>query len=277
MTTLPIDPAAIADLIRTTARAVILPRFRALAPDQVREKGPGDLVTVADEEAERMLTELLTRTLPGSVVVGEEAVAKDATVLDRLRGPAPVWVIDPVDGTRNFVAGKPEFTVLVALVIDDQPVAGWIHHPISGAVIDATRGGGAWDSDGGRRLAIDPAAGGAGLLTGACYGPAPSGKADLGKLLLKAGAIAGLKRSLCAGMDYLRLARGEIQFMMSSISYPWDHAAGILIAREAGAVGGFLDSPGEEPVYRPARTDARVLTAPTPAAWQALRTQALAL
>ena len=106
--------AEVADLLRTAARAEILPRFRRLASADIREKGPGDLVTVADEESERQLTRRLMDLVPNSVVIGEEAVAADSKVLDRVFDDAPVWIVDPVDGTSNFAAGKPAFGVIVA-------------------------------------------------------------------------------------------------------------------------------------------------------------------
>ncbi len=90
-----IDPTRVTGLIREVTEAVILPRFRNLEQGEVKEKGPNDLVTVADTDAERLLTARLIEMLPGSTVVGEEAVAADAKVLERLKGDAPVWILDP--------------------------------------------------------------------------------------------------------------------------------------------------------------------------------------
>ena len=95
----------VAELIREVAATVVLPRFRHLATDEVHQKAPGDLVTIADQESERELTRGLTALLPGSTVVGEEAAAADPGVLDRLDGRGPIWIVDPVDGTNNFAAG----------------------------------------------------------------------------------------------------------------------------------------------------------------------------
>src|SRR5215475_5254326 len=107
MTGRPLDLARVTSLIEETAGAEILPRFRKLAAGEIREKTPGDFVTVADEAAEARLTPLLSALLPGSLVLGEEAAAADATLLDRLFDTQPVWVIDPVDGTSNFAEGRP--------------------------------------------------------------------------------------------------------------------------------------------------------------------------
>ncbi|MBV8535357.1 MAG: inositol monophosphatase, partial [Alphaproteobacteria bacterium] len=97
-----IAPEDVALIIRRVAEEQVLTRFRRLADHEIREKAPGNLVTIADTEAELALTSALMALLPGSLVVGEEAVALDPAVLDQLAGDEPVWIIDPVDGTMNF-------------------------------------------------------------------------------------------------------------------------------------------------------------------------------
>src|SRR6185437_792815 len=94
----------------------VMPRFEKLESGDISEKGPGDLVTVADIAAEHRLTPALRGLLPGSLVVGEEAVAADPAVLALLDGDDYVWVVDPIDGTANFAAGIPLFAVMVALI-----------------------------------------------------------------------------------------------------------------------------------------------------------------
>src|SRR5258708_34412523 len=96
------DPGKVAEHIRETAQAEILPRFRLLRRADIREKGPGDLVTLADLEAERQLTQRLGGLLPGSVVLGEEAAAQDRGPFALLAGQAPGGGVDPVAGTANF-------------------------------------------------------------------------------------------------------------------------------------------------------------------------------
>ena len=101
----------------------MLPRFRHLSDGEVKVKAPGDVVTIADHEAERALTAGLSRLLPGSEVVGEEAVAADPDVLGRLGDRGAVWVVDPVDGTNNFAAGKTPHLTLTAVraLLNEQP------------------------------------------------------------------------------------------------------------------------------------------------------------
>src|SRR3954466_2597087 len=106
---------AVAAVMGEVARTIILPRYKQLAEGEVRAKThPADFVTIADEESERALTESLTALVPGSIVVGEEAVAADPTVLERLLHHDPLWIVDPIDGTANFVNGNPAFAVMVA-------------------------------------------------------------------------------------------------------------------------------------------------------------------
>ena len=257
-----IAPETVTALIRETAAAVILPRFRALAPGEIREKKPGDFVTIADTEAEEMLSRLLTGLLPGSVVCGEEGVARDRAVLATLDGAAPVWVIDPVDGTCNFAHGRAAFAVIVALVENGVTRAGWIHEPLTGATVHAVKGSGAWID--GRRAVVD-AARPLGEQTGSAYGQL-GGRGAACKLLTDGGTVGGVRNTGCGGLDYILMARGETHFKYSSASLPWDHAAGMLIMSEAGAVTRFADgSP-----YDLHRHASPLLIAPGEESWQGL-------
>ena len=126
------DADRVTRLIEEAAAAEIMPRFQRLAAGDVREKAPGDLVTVADEAVEARLAPLLTSLVPGSIVVGEEAAAADPNLLNRLFDDRPVWIIDPVDGTSNFAEGRPAFAVMVALARGAHILAAWIHDPVKG-------------------------------------------------------------------------------------------------------------------------------------------------
>ena len=130
--------------MRDVAAEHVMPRFRSLADQDVETKtGPLDLVTIADREAEAALTRRLPDLVPGSVVVGEEAVCADPTIVARLAEDAPVWVLDPVDGTRNFVNGENLFGVMVALVERQETICGWIFTPIDDIMLTVERGAGA--------------------------------------------------------------------------------------------------------------------------------------
>ena len=266
-----VDLERVTGLIEETAALEILPRFRKLAAGDIREKEPGDLVTVADEAAEARLTPLLTALLPGSLVLGEEAAAADPILLNRLLGDQPVWVIDPVDGTGNFAAGRPAFAVMVALIRKAEILAGWIHDPIGGRTAVAAAGEGAWA--GGARLKIanapsDPRDMVGTLLAGYF------GSRELARRVEANRPRVRTVRSLrCAGLEYLRLATGETQFSLFTKLMPWDHAPGVLIHREAGGHCRYLEGGAYEPA---AVKRSGLLLAPTAASWEALHGALLA-
>ena len=134
----------VGELIRQAARIAVLPLFRHLAEDDVEEKAPGDVVTVADREAEKIIAAGLLELMPDSAVVGEEAVAADRAVLRRVRGGGPVWLVDPIDGTANFAAGRGPFKMMVALLRDGVTEASWILDPRADSLSCARRGAGAF-------------------------------------------------------------------------------------------------------------------------------------
>ncbi len=150
-----IDMDHVSGLIRAAVEAKILPRFRNLAAGEIAQKGPNDPVTIADIEAEEMLSRLLLEAYPETLVIGEELVSREPATLDALLGDTPVWVIDPVDGTMNFADGNPVFGTILAYVVGGQTKAGWIHDPINNVTVTALLGGGAWSD--GRRLEVDKA------------------------------------------------------------------------------------------------------------------------
>jgi len=252
-----LDPATVAEFIRRTTRSVILPRFRMLKREDIREKAPGNLVTIADTEAERELTRLLTAASPGTSVLGEEAAFADADLLARTDYQAPLWIIDPIDGTHNFAHGDPNFAVMVAYMEKGKSRAGWIYDPVGDRLVHAVAGGGAWSGERRLRLSSSP-----GRLFGSAYGRAASGQ-RAEKVLARGGDI-GVRNRGCCGVEYLDIALGEADFSLHSRSLPWDHAAGMLITAELGGKAGFLDgSP-----YDPRIHDRAVLAAGSAEGWR---------
>jgi fructose-1,6-bisphosphatase/inositol monophosphatase family enzyme len=260
-----VDVELVTAMIREAAETEILPRFNRLKAGDIEEKtGPHDLVTAADLEAEAVLSRRLTDLLPGSTVVGEEAVAKTPALIERLNTDEPVWIIDPVDGTWNFTQGKADFTVIVALVEGGAVRIGWIHDPIGNATVTAEEGSGAWEAE--TRLTVaEPAA--LGSMTAALYvGPrrAPALHARIKALKEDLGPRSYLS---CAGAEYLALARGTTHYAIFTRLLPWDHAAGNLIFAEAGGFARMMDDRS----YEPRPIDGTLLLAPDEAAWRALR------
>ncbi|MBI3512493.1 MAG: inositol monophosphatase, partial [Proteobacteria bacterium] len=195
------DAARVATIIREVAAAEILPRYQALRASDIREKAPGDFVTAADLASEAALTRRLTELVPGSVVLGEEAAAADPSVFDRLDGDAPVWVIDPVDGTINFAKGRPGFVVIVAWIHRGRTLAGWIHDPLASVMVTAERGGGTLGDGGRLHVAADTPLD---AMVGAAYGRVDPTTRTADRLA-GSGRIGGVVNGMSSGIDYLAL------------------------------------------------------------------------
>ncbi len=241
-----IDAAAWGDvvgLLRVTAQAEIMPRFRKLRPDMVRQKSsPTDLVTEADLAAEAMITQGLHRSFPGCLVVGEEAFAADPGLLGRLAGAGLAFVVDPIDGTSNYVAGLPLFGVMVAAVMNGTVVAAAIHDPVGDDTAVALRGGGAWML----RPAGDPVP---------LHVSAPSPPATMagciswrfmpeplrGTVVRNMVQLGGVCDYRCAAHQYRVLAAGHCDYMVFNRLMPWDHLPGWLLHREAGGFSAHFD------------------------------------
>jgi fructose-1,6-bisphosphatase/inositol monophosphatase family enzyme len=255
----------VADLIRDVAATVVLPRFRHLAEGDVQVKAPGDLVTVADQEAERALTRGLTSVLPESLVVGEEAVAADPSVLRRVGDQGAVWIVDPVDGTNNFAAGKTPFAVMVALLRAGEPVASWIYDVVADRMTLAEAGSGAYiDGVRVKTRTDDPGAAALHGVVAQKYLPEELRNQAAAHAERLAGVTAGHH---CAGYEYPAVATDEQQFALFWRILPWDHVPGALILREAGGTVLHLD--GSD--YRPTDSDRGLLVAPNDGVWHTVR------
>ncbi|MEM7094896.1 MAG: inositol monophosphatase [Actinomycetota bacterium] len=248
----------VSDIIRRVGTVEVLNRWRRLADGDIEEKSPGDLVTIADRECELALIPELQaiRDVP---VIGEESVASDSRLRDILESLEAAWIVDPVDGTANFAAGKEDFAVMVALTSGTSTIASWIWHPPTGRMVVAERGAGAWRD--GERLAAEAPSGALAAVIKRKYVPAEVRPAldtiadDLG---------AGVDKR-CAGIEYTDLAEGRTHAYFFWRTHPWDHAPGTLIAEEAGLRVGRLDGSAYDP-----RDRQRGLLTATPDSWDSL-------
>ncbi|QUC57593.1 inositol monophosphatase [Streptomyces sp. A2-16] len=229
------------EAVRKAAAAEVMPRFRRLAAHEVDQKaGPHDLVTDADRLAEQYLTAELGALLPGSLVVGEEAVHADPASYEALQGDTPVWIVDPVDGTRQFVHGDPGFCMLVALVRSGVLLASWTYAPARDQLATAIRGRGAFLD--GQRLHAGTPEPGRDLQVATSH---PDYTTEDQKRSLLGLWTDGVAPRPCgsAGLEYLAVARGESDAVAFSWEAAWDHAAGLLLVEEAG--GTHLTVTGE--------------------------------
>jgi fructose-1,6-bisphosphatase/inositol monophosphatase family enzyme len=255
----------VADLIREVAATVVLPRYRHLADGDVQEKSPGDLVTVADQESERVLTAGLVALLPGSTVVGEESVAADPRLLERVGDDGPVWIVDPIDGTNNFAAGKTPFTIMVALARSGELTASWILDVVGDHLTVAEAGAGTYrDGVQVKTRTDDPGAAALRGVVAQSYLPPPLRSVAAANAHLL-GEVTGGRH--CAGYEYPSVAIDEQQFALFWRILPWDHAPGALIIREAGGAIRHLDgSP-----YHPTDSEHGMLVASNDDVWHTVR------
>ena len=249
----------VAAIIRAAAEEAILPRFRQLLATEVEEKSPGELVTIADRDAEVLISRQLLDLLPGSRVIGEEAASANPSLLDEV-GTGAVWLVDPLDGTSNFVQGRPDFAVLVALLQDGETVASWQFSPTSGALHTARKGAGAF-IDGVRihTTAARPLSQCRGAILTRFLPDAFKARAEQ----WSAGIAEVLPGAKCAGVDYPNVATGEQDFVMFWRLLPWDHAAGVLFLEEAGGFARYLDGSS----FDPTSTRTGLLATRTEASW----------
>lgn len=259
-----IDPAAVSAIVREVVDSEILPRFQRLEQSQIHTKSaPGDLVTEADLEAEAALSRRLTSLLPGSRVVGEEGVYRDAAVLEALRDRAPVWVIDPVDGTGNFVRGNPRFACIVALVQDGITRMGWIDSCVERETVLAVAGQGVYGPSGDRIHLHTSTPAPAPRLPGLC--------GQVGGQAIRR-ALKPCVRKVdwvgSAAQTYLDLLGGRIDFAAFSRLNVWDHAAGVLMVREAGGIAALGDRRPYSPLMR--SEPSPLVLAPDPGMWDEL-------
>jgi fructose-1,6-bisphosphatase/inositol monophosphatase family enzyme len=263
------DLTVLVEVLRTAARAEILPRFRRLGAGDVRQKsGPLDLVTEADEAAERLITAGILRHFAGSVVVGEEAASADPARLALLAEADLAFVVDPIDGTANFAAGLPLFGVMAAVVVRGEVVAAAIHDPIGDDTALAMRGEGAWtEAPDGRRSDLRVAAPvPAEQMTGNVswrYLPEPKRMVVCANLP----RLGGSWDYRCAAHEYRMAGAGHCHFLFFNRLMPWDHAPGWLLHQEAGGYSARLD--GSD--YTPLRTDGGLICAPDRDSWEAVR------
>ena len=223
------DAERVAELMRETAATELLPRFRSLAKEDIRLKGPGDFVTVADVAAEQRLASGLAKILPGVPVVGEEAVEKEPDLVDLIKRPGEsCWVVDPLDGTANFASGKDRFAIIVCLVRDTVAVGGWILDLPTGRMAMALKGEGTI-LDGVPVMRPMPARPPIGFV-----GYKVKKEFDRQLPPAKRRSLGRVSTLNCAGAEYHEILAGRADFNLYRMTKPWDHAAGTLMIAEAG-------------------------------------------
>ena len=225
---------------RKAGRALVKD-FREVENLQVSSKGPGDFVSKADREAERLIKEELMNARPTYGWLGEETGETEGA------DPTRRWIVDPLDGTTNFLHGMPHWAVSIALEHKGEIVAGVVFDAAKDEMFWAEKGAGAWMNDkrmrvSGRRNMVDAV-----FSTGVPFGAKvtlPLMLHDLARLMP---ACAGVRRWGAASLDLAYVAAGRYDGYWERELQAWDMAAGLVIVREAGGmVGGIFD--GQSPL-----------------------------
>jgi fructose-1,6-bisphosphatase/inositol monophosphatase family enzyme len=225
---------AVNDLLRRVSETAILPYYQSLAEHHITAKAADDVVTVADHLSEEMLAEGLAK-ISDIPIVGEEAAFADESIFDRLTGDC--WIVDPLDGTRNFAKGKPPFGILIAMASGGETHTGWIYDVLTGRLCVAHRGKGAFVN--GEKIAA---------RTSGEAKPIAAVSLLFMDMAKRAGVLAGIGDHYrlvdvpwCAAEQYPRLALGLNDVSLFERTLPWDHAAGVLWLNEASGKCARLD------------------------------------
>lgn len=202
---------------------------------QVSRKGPGDFVSESDRRTEEILFTELKKARPGFGFLMEEGgVVKGESGDER-------WIIDPIDGTTNFLHGIPHFAISIAVERDGELVAGIVYEPVRDELFSAARSEGAFLNR--RRLRVSERAsmGDALLATGIPFGNRPGKKSFVAMLNAAMDQTAGVRRQGSAALDLAYVAAGRYEGFWETALSPWDVAAGIVIVREAGGMVSEID------------------------------------
>jgi myo-inositol-1(or 4)-monophosphatase len=231
------DPRTLLDLAVDVAReaAALVARGRATAADDVdRKSSPTDVVTAVDRASEELIVRRLLEARPEDGTLGEEGAARPGTSGVR-------WVIDPIDGTVNFLYGLPVYAVSIAAEVDGEVRAGVVLNAASGEMFTATLGGGAYLTEPGAAEAVRLAASGPVSLEQTLVGTGFSYRVEerrtqgavAARLLTR---VRDIRRLGSSALDLCSVAAGRLDAYYEQGLKPWDYAAAGLVAAEAGVV-----------------------------------------
>ena len=215
------------DAVRKAARPLARD-FGEVQALQISRKGPSDFVTSADLKVEAALFEALTKARPGYGFLGEERGAVEGT--DKTHR----WIVDPIDGTTNFIHAMPHFAVNLALEREAEIVAGVTYNPISNELFWAEKGRGAFLNDTRIRVSARKQLGDSLIGMGAPFQGRPGHAQYFKELHQITQRVAGVRRLGAASLDFAYVAAGRYDGYWERNLGPWDVAAGIILVSEAG-------------------------------------------
>ena len=228
----------ISSVIRQVADEEILPRFKNLKEHEVCFKETDEFVTEADIEAERSITEKLLFLYPNSIVTGEEDIAKNPARLDELIKSDCGFLIDPIDGTNNFIKGDERFAIMIVALQYGEAAASWIYVPTKNMFAVAEKGGGAFIN--GQKITLKAPITDISEMTGAVHITRMPKELRV-ETATKLKAFRENRPAYCAGYDYICLLNGRKDFSVYYRTLLWDHLPGTLLYKEAGGYVRDLD------------------------------------
>ncbi len=232
-------PSALISVMQSAARKAargLRRDFGEVEHLQVSRKGPADFVSIADQRAEAVLLEELSKARPGYGFLLEEGGAVAGT------DPSHRFIIDPLDGTTNFLHAIPHYAVSIALERDGALVAGVVYYPAADELFWAEKGKGAFVNDQRLRVSARRELSDAVIATGIPFRGRPGHAQFLTELHAVAPKVAGIRRFGAASLDLCYVAAGRFDAFWERGLAAWDIAAGVVIVREAGGLVEELDS-----------------------------------
>lgn len=256
------------EIMADVARDEVMPRFQGkIANSHTQKTSSFDIVTEADEAAEQAIAEKLNKAFNRPVLVGEEATEKNPELLSQIQTAELAFIIDPIDGTKNYASGVPVFGMMISATVRGEVVLAAIHDPVCDSTSFALRGEGAWKQGNNTQTDLRVAAavpvGEMHAVAGSNFLPEPL-RSRVANNLSRIGMNFWLR---CAAHEYRLVAAGDCHLLVYNRLMPWDHAAGWLLHREAGGYSAHFDgSP-----YLPSHTTGGLMCAPDQDSWQEAR------
>lgn len=256
------DINQIADFIRTTAEKEILPRFKRLNAEDISQKSSAtDLVTIADLKAEERLSKYLSELYPEALIGGEESIAENPALKNEILNADLGFLIDPIDGTNNFIKGNHRFAVMLVALQKGETVASWIYLPLENKMAMAEKASGCFIDN--VKVIYPASPSNISNMIGASHTKRMKG--NLGRITdQNLSKIKENRPAYCAGYDYISLLEGRKHFSSYGNTLPWDHLPGTFMIKESGGTVKQLN--GEE--YTALNEGNGILSAENTDIWQ---------
>lgn len=235
----------LAQICQEAAQQEILPRFRSLVPSEIEQKANiNDLVTVADQAAERLILQRLAEYYPNALLIGEESVYEDKAALAEFNDAELAFVLDPIDGTYHFAYGSSGFGTILGVSSHGEMIAGLIYEPVTGDYLWTIKGQGAFQRAHGKDFTLE-----CGHQTNRALNQT-MGSFSFGfhqgeqrqRALRAVMAMGRVMDYRCAATEYRLLTSGATAFVIfQGVLNLWDHAVGLLLTHEAGGYARLMD------------------------------------